>query len=364
MNARPTSRTHLRFVVLVVALVTLAACTTGPIGQADGELVIGTMLPLTGQQSEAGQAARDAIESRLTEISAATELDGIELRVVHTDVRSDLALVRAAGQELRDNNVDIVIGPPNSPQNDLAADALTDEPAAMYLPISQPIEDQAVMMAEAIIVDGHQVVTLMLPAGTTAAVPSAMERRLEELDGALASAVEFEPAAERFDPEAALVAADDSSAVLIVGAGSPQAIVDGLEAVGAGTEAGRTIYVLGNTASIRPVPGLRVIEPLASLSDRVTDRLIVAALAAALAGTDDPGTISTKLSSVVAGDTSCPSFSTCLTRLRDDGTARFAGAGNNGFAEDGAPIEVPYRMTAFTADGEINNESSRMLTSG
>ena len=219
------------------------------------------------------------------------------------------------------------------------------------------------MMADAMIADGHQAVTLVIPADTPTSIADALADRLAENGGSLLSVVQVGPPSERYDPEAALVAADESTAVLLLGVGDPQAVMEGLSDVGAGP-GDRLVYVLGNSMDVRPTVGLRIVTPLARLADRATDRLVIAALAAALAGTDDPATVAGALEGVVAGDDVCSSFADCLSSLRDDKGVRFEGAGANSFSADGAPTQVPYRLMAFTAEGEINDDDSRVITSG
>ena len=341
----------------------VSACTAGPIGDEDGELVIGTLLPLTGRQSEEGITAREALDAGVREIAAASELDKLQIRLVHTDVRSDNALVPAAIDELAANNVDIVIGPPNSSQDALAREQLAGVGSVVHLPLSQPVDGQAVMMADALIADGHQYVTLMLPLETPLDVADVLAERLADNGGTLLSHVEFDPEVERFDPEVALVAEDESTAVLVLGAGSSQSLIDALDAVGAGPS-DRTVYLLGNTAGVAPALGLRLIEPLAPMADRVADRLVVAALAAAKAETDDPATVGSAVADVVNGEVLCSTFANCLSSLRDNDSVQFAGRGANGYTDIGAPTEVPYRLNAYTADGEIDEAASRVITSG
>ncbi|NNE96953.1 MAG: ABC transporter substrate-binding protein [Acidimicrobiales bacterium] len=341
----------------------LTACTSGQVGEADGELVIGTMLPLTGAEAEQGSAARAALEDQLGEIATASEFDDLQIRMVHTDVRSDAALVDEALDELLANNVDVVIGPPSTSQDAVTKSRLASAGVVLHLPLSQPPEPQAVMMADAIIADGHALVSMMLPIGTPVAMSDALASRLSDNGGTLLSHVEYEPSAERFDPEVAQVADDESTAVLVIGAGSTQSLVDALEAVGAGPSS-RIVYVLGATSGITPTVGLRLIEPLAPLADRAGDRLVVASLAAAKAETDDPATIAGAVSEVVSGNTLCSSFDNCLNSLRNDSSVQFAGRGANGFDATGAPTAVPYSLTAYNADGEINEIDSRVITSG
>ena len=86
-------------ILTLAACLGLSACSPGPVGDADGELVIGTLLPLTGENSEPGIAARSAIDAQVVEIAAATEFDEIQIRLVHADVRTDGKLLNAAVEE-------------------------------------------------------------------------------------------------------------------------------------------------------------------------------------------------------------------------------------------------------------------------
>lgn len=348
---------------LVAASVLAAACSAGPVGDADGELVIATLLPLTGESAEAGDEARLAVDDRIDEIAAASEFDRIQIRVVHTDVRTDDALLDAAIDELAANNVDVVIGPPTELQDARTSEKLASLGTVVHLPLTQPVVEQVLMMADAMIADGHQAVTLVVPVDTPASVTDALGERLSENGGALLSVVEVGSSSERYDPEAALVAADESTAVLLLGIGDPQAVVEGLTSVGAGP-GDRMVYVVGNSMDVRPTVGLRVVGPLARLADRTTDRLVIAALASATTATDDPATIAGALAGIVDGDTVCSSFADCLSSLREGADVRFEGAGANSFSTDGAPTQVPYRLIAYTVEGDINEDDSRVITSG
>lgn len=344
-------------------LLFLAGCTAAPVGEADGELVIGTLLPLTGVDADSGLAARDALDSRISEISAAAEFDRIQIRLVHTDVRSDRSLLEAAVDELAANNVDVVIGPNISSQDTVVRELLNSVGIVVHLSLAQPLEPQMVMMADALVTDGHQAVTLMMPAGTDTSVPEQLAEKLQENQAELLSHIVFDPTAERFDPEVALAEQDASTAILIVGAGNPQKIVSGLESVGAGPSGGRTVYVLGNSSMVQPAPGLRFIEPVAPVADRAVDRFVIAALATARAQTDDPATVAGKIGDVVEGDKLCSSFATCLSGLRESENVMYSGIANNGFASNGTPTDVPYSLNAYTVDGELNEDESRPITS-
>ncbi len=355
---------QVRYALTICALLLLiVGCTAAPIGEADGELVIGTLLPLTGVDADAGQAAREALDARISEISAATEFDRLQIRVVHADVRSDSSLLEAAVAELAANNVDVVIGPHISSQSTAVREMLNALGIVVHLSLTQPLEPQMIMMADALVTDGHQSVTLMMPSGTDTSVPDQLAEKLQENEAQLLSHIVFDPTAERFDPEVALAEQDASTAILIVGADNPQKLVTGLESVGAGPSGGRTIYVLGNSSMVQPAPGLRFIEPVAPLADRVVDRFVIAALAAARAGTDDPATVAGKIGDVVEGEKLCSSFATCLAGLRASENVMYSGIANNGFSPNGAPTEVPYSLNAFTADGEVNEDESRPITS-
>ena len=66
MTSAPARLSRVRFGARsAAACLLMVACTSGPIGEADGELVIGTMLPLTGDEADQGSAARAALDDQL-----------------------------------------------------------------------------------------------------------------------------------------------------------------------------------------------------------------------------------------------------------------------------------------------------------
>ncbi len=350
-------------ILALTACLGVSACAPGPVGDADGELVIGTLLPLTGEHSEPGIAARTAIDAQVVEIAAATEFDDIQVRLVHADVRTDGTLLTAAVEELIANNVDVVIGPPTLSQNDAVGQQLAATGTVVHLPLAESISGQARMMADAVLADGHTALALVTGSATASDAATTFTERLSENGGTLLTNVQVGATEEgRFDPEVAEIAAADSTAIVLLGLEDPQRFVDALTEAGLGPGT-RTVYVVGNTHSVQPTPGLRLVESAGSLADQVVDRLVIASLASAAAGTDDPSTVAAQLSSVVAGDTVCASFANCLKELREDRSVAFSATAANAFTADGQPTQVPYRLVAFTPDGQVNEELTRIITS-
>ena len=350
-------------ILAIAACIGVSACSPGPVGDADGELVIGTLLPLTGEHSELGIAARTAIDAKAVEIAAATEFDDIQVRLVHADVRTDGKLLTAAVEELIANNVDVVIGPPTLAQNDIVSQQLAGTGTVIHLPLAQSTSGQARMMADAVLADGHTALALVTGSTTASEAATIFTERLSENGGTLLANVTVGATDEgRFDPEVAEIAAADSTAIVLLGLENPQRFIDALTDAGLGPDT-RTVYVAGNSHSVQPAPGLRLVERAGSLADQVVDRLVIASLASAAAGTDDPSTVAAQLSSVVAGETVCASFANCLTELRENQSVNFSATAANAFTADGQPSQVPYRLVAFNADGQVNEELTRIITS-
>ncbi|NNF55396.1 MAG: ABC transporter substrate-binding protein [Acidimicrobiales bacterium] len=350
-------------ILTLAACLGVSACSPGPVGDADGELVIGTLLPLTGDSSEPGLAARDAVNAQIVEIAAATEFDDTQVRLVHADVRTDGKLLAAAVEELIANNVDVVIGPPTHGQNSAVGQQLAATGTVIHLPLAESTSSQARMMADAVLADGHTALALVTGSSTATDAAAIFTERLSENGGSLLADVELGTTEEgRFDPEVAQIAAAPSTAIVLLGLADPQRFVDALTEAGVGPGT-RTVYVVGNTHSVSPTPGLRLVEPAGSLADQVVDRLVIASLASAAAGTDDPSTVAAQLSSVVAGETACASFANCLKELRENQTVAFSATAANAFTSDGQPTQVPYRLVAFTPDGQVNEELTRIITS-
>lgn len=345
--------------LLVSAGLILAACTDGPVGDADGELVIGSLLPLTGADAEPAVEARAALDERVVEVAAAEEFDGLQIRLVHADA----TLLDAALDEFDANNVDVVIGPPGFSDNLRTQTNLSQLGTFVHLPLVEPADAQAAMMADAIVADGHAVASVLLGGSLDSSIGDAFAERFESNGGAVAGVVTVADDAERFDPEVVQVSAHESTAVLLLGTADPQSLIAGMRSVGAGPGS-RIIYVIGNAENVVPDVGLRIAVPSSRLADRVVDRLVIAALATAVAGTDDPATVAAAIGRVVDGDQVCSSFSNCLSSLRESDAVRYSGAAANGFSSEGTPRQVPYRLVAFTADGAINDEDSRTITSG
>lgn len=358
---RTAAPAPLTLAVAVISLV-LAACSSGLVGDADGELVIGTLLPLTGSEADEGIATREAVDAQLSELRAASEFDRIQIRIVHTDVRSDGLLMTAALDELLKNNVDVVIGPPTHVQNEAAVAKLAASGTILYLPLEEATAAQAQMMADAVIRDGHTAVTLVASDSAATKVGEAMSERFVENGGEPIPSVRIPTVGDGLDLAVAEIAATAGTATVLLGVPEPQRLIVAMERAGVGPTS-RQVYVVGNTHEVVPGVGLRLVEPASPLQARVLDRLVLAALATADAGTDDPATVAASLSMVAAGETACSSFANCLTQLRDGSAVAYSATAENGFSSVGLPIQVPYRMVAFTPEGEVNDELTRIVTS-
>mgnify|MGYP001175251840 CR=1 FL=1 len=342
----------------------------------DGVLRIGTLAPLTGPSASRGPVQVAAVEIAARDLAAAGGVLGAPVEVVHRDV-GDPATPKAEESlaDLVARGVDVVIGPSDPglvlrlaplaaeagvtmlvPSSGTAAVGAAD-PADVVFRIAPPLTAQIAAVGRALAADGVESIALLTAEGEEGlALGEALSAALEGADVDLVVPEPVSPstrasalARELLEPdegdgeepaprpvEAVIVAtsadlAPATGVVLeaLIDAGLNadglwmlgDSLVDYAEIVGAGALEGAHGVRAGADASDRFRTILRQSDPgipTFALAAEVYDAVMLAALAAELAGDDGGPSIAGSLRAAAADGVPCTSFGACLDVIAQD----------------------------------------------
>lgn len=342
----------------------------------DGVLRIGTLAPLTGPSASRGPVQVAAVEIAVRDLAAAGGVLGAPVEVVHRDV-GDPATAKAEESfaDLVSRGVDVVVGPSDPglvlrlaplaaeagvtmlvPSSGTAAVGAAD-PADVVFRIAPPLTAQIAAVGRALAADGVESIALLTAEGEES--PALAGSLVAALEGADIDIVVPEPlsastradslARELLAPEvgdgeeaapqpveavivatsAGLAPATGDILEALIDAGLDadglwmlgESLVDYAEDVEAGLLEGAHGVSAGADASDRFRTILRQSDPgipTFALAAEVYDAVMLAALAAELAGDDGGPSIAGSLRAAAADGVPCTSFGACLDVIAQD----------------------------------------------
>ncbi len=392
----------------------LAACTGPPMPTptptasptpiGDGVLRVGTLFSMSGALAGFGGGQTAAVNAAVREINAAGGVLGAPVEVVNRD-GGDPATVEAAFDALVAKGVDVVIGPSSSE----AAALLMPRAVAAAVPLVSPSANATALTTDGagwffrtIPTPGAQgavLAGLLVDRGTlrvsvirggddaAAALAQSLGDGLVAAEGELvadahadlaAVADPADPAAP--DPAAAVVAeatADDPDAVVLATADDGTVTPALVAALAEAGYAGENLWLVGRnltdtsaipagtlaaanalTDGFTPDPVLaarfRLEDPgVGSLryAAEAYDAVILAALAAELAGDDGGASIARSLPAASAGGIPCTSFGECLDVLSTEPDIDYVGVtGPVDLGGDGELVVPGFAVFSYAAD--------------
>lgn len=375
-------------------------------GTADGVLSIGTLLPETGSLAFLGPPEFAGAELAVQEINdeggvlgADVELSQGDSGDTTTDIANQTtdrhlaagvdAIVGAASSGVSFTVIDKITGANVihfSPAN-TSPDFTDYDDNGLYFRTAPSDVLQGRVLADLIIADGNETVGIMAlqdPYG---------EGLLEFTAGPLGEAgaevvndggIVYDPAAENFDAEVGEVVAADPDAFVMIGFEESAQILTSLFEAGF-TQGDKNIYLvdgnvgnaLGENFADSPgvLEGIRGTLPSAEISADLEERLlevdpeltdfsygpetydaiIITALAAEVAGTDDPVTIAAEINGVTRDGTTCTTFAECRDLVAEGEDIDYDGAGGPyTFGDAGEPTEASFAILQYGADNQID----------
>jgi branched-chain amino acid transport system substrate-binding protein len=373
---------------------------------ADGVLSLGTLLPRTGKFVYSGPAQEAAVHLAVKDINDAGGVPGIVVKLDAANQRDEGNPAAATASQSTDalltSGVDAIIGPATSAVAGKVIDKVTCAGVIMFAPANTAPEfttypDHGLYFRTAPLstLEGSVLGKLVVADGNSTAVVMsrddlfgnslrhATEQRIQESGGRVLDSFHYDPSALDYKKEIQRVKAKDPDAIVLIGfTESAQILVNMIEE-GIGPRSKR-VYLSGanmtNTlasqvspqdpsvlAGLRGTPldvggeefvrRLREISPgLRDLTyaPQAYDAVVITALAAAIAGTDQPAAIAKEINGVTRDGERCTSFVACMTLVKDRKNIDYDGpSGRLEFSDPGEPSVGAYVISEIQADGTV-----------
>ena len=382
--------------------------TTAPDGgTADGVLKVGTILPETGDLAFLGPPEFAGAQLAIDEINEAGGVLGADVEYSpgdSGDTNTDIA--NQTTDRLLSEGVDVIVGAASSGVSFTVIDKITGANVIQFSPAntSPDFTDyddnglyfrtapsdvlQGRVLSDLIVADGNATVGIMArqdPYGE-----GLLQYTAEPLTEAGAEVtndggIVYDPAAENFDAEVGEIVAADPDAFVMIGFEESAQILTSLFEAGY-TQGDKDIYLvdgnvgnaLGENFADNPgiLEGVRGTLPSAELSEDLRGRLlevdpeledfsygpetydavVITALAAEVAGTDDPVAIAAEINGVTRDGTTCTTFAECRDLVADGEDIDYDGAGGPyTFGDAGEPTEASFAILQYGPDNPIDD---------
>lgn len=370
--------------------------------EGDGTLTVGTLLPETGSLAFLGPPEIAGVELAVQEINEAggvLDTDVVLVTGDSGDTTTDIA--SQTTERLLSEGSDVIIGAASSGVSATVIDRITGagviqfsaantsdlfttyDDGGLYFRTAPPDLLQGRVLGDLVIADGATSVALLAlqdPYGE--GLLGRTVDQIESSGGEIAAEIVYDPNAQSFDTEVQQVADAAPDAVVVIGFDESARILATMIENGLGPSDIPIYGVDGNMSatlaeqvgSPDALEGMKGTSPLPAENpeffDRLTalqpdlddftyaaeayDAVVITALAAVIAGTDEPTAVAAEINDVVNEGDACPSFEECVA-LIEAGTdiAYQSASGFTAFLDAGEPSSGNYGILEIQADGSI-----------
>ena len=375
-----------------------------PAGGGDGVLRLGGILPETGNLAFLGPPEFAGVELAIADINAAGGVNGADIEWLPGDSGDNGDVANATVDRLLAEDVDGFIGAASSGVSLTVIDKITGagkihfspantSPAfttyddnGLYFRTAPSDVVQGAALADIMLADGNETAAfLVLNDSYGTGLLEFTKGPWEANGGTTVYEVVYDPQAENFDAEVAATVEANPDAIVIIGFDETSKILSGLIENGMGP-ADKAVYGsdgnMGNAlaaafddpsvvAGMRgTLPGVDVEGELADFRDALLgvdselidfsysaesyDAVVVVALAAIAAGSDDGVAVGAEINEVTRGGTKCTSFAECSELLAGGEDIDYDGfSGPLEFIDAGEPSQASILILEFDDTGSL-----------
>lgn len=376
-------------------------------GNGDGVLTFGYVLPETGQLAFLGPPQIEAAGYAVSEINAAGGVLGQEVPgLVAGDEADQAAVAQQSTDRVLAAGVDAIIGAAASGQSLAIIDRITGaevvqcsgsntapnftdyDDGGFYFRTAPSDALQGPVLADTIIGDDHSSVAIVARADDYGAgLAAATADTLEEVGATVALNETYDPNTQNFDALVQQVQGAQPDAVVVIAFEEGTQILQGLIEAGLGPDSvgvygadglrSEELASLVNPSDPSVLAGMRGTAPASAdnpqfldglrefapdlaetqFAPQVFDCVNIIALAAEVAGSDDPATFAPEIIGVTGGGgTPCSSFAECRDLVADGEEIDYQGAsGSLDFDEAGEPATASIEVYEYDAEGTLQS---------
>ncbi|MCB0968827.1 MAG: ABC transporter substrate-binding protein, partial [Ilumatobacter sp.] len=374
--------------------------------ESDGVLTIGTILPVTGDLAFLGPPEIAGAELAVEDINAAggvlgadvvleqgdsgdTTTDTANLEVDRLLAAGSDAIIGAASSAVSKTVIDKITGSCTiqfSPAN-TSPDFTTYDDNGLYFRTAPSDLLQGRVLANVVLEDGAETASVLYRQESYGiGLAESFQENFTANGGVIDEFLAYAVDTESFDAEVDALVEAGSDAVIVIGFAESASILTTMNERGIGPADVAVYGTDGNIGGIGAeladpsiIAGMRGTEPsvdLTTISDftarldaagdmggvyaygaETYDAIIITALAAAVAGSDDPSAIAAEINGVTGGGEKCTTFADCIA-LVDAGTdIDYDGLGGPyEFVEAGEPAAASFRIATYDGADTPNTE--------
>ena len=382
----------------------------------DGVLTIGTLLPVTGDLAFLGPPEVAGARLAVQDINEAGGVFGTDVALVEGDsgdTNQDIANPEV--DRLLAENVDSIHGAASSAVSKLVIDKITGNDVIHFSPANTSpdfttYDDnglyfrtapsdllQGKVLSDQVLEQGNQTAAVIYRQESYGqGLADAFRENFEAAGGVVDPFIAYAVDTENFDAEVDQIVAADPDAIVVIGFAESANILTTMHERGIGPTSDKNVWgVDGNIGGIGAelsdpsiIAGMKGTEPsvdLASISD-FTDRLqtvyeggvevfaygaetydsvIIVALAALVAGTDDSVAIAAEINGVTKDGEVCTSFAECKEIIEAGGNPDYDGVGGPyEFVDAGEPAAASFRVATYDGGETPNTDLDEYVFAG
>ena len=399
--------------------VTTVAPTVEPTEEPamDGQLVIGTLLPVTGDLAFLGPPEVAGARLAVADINAAGGVFGNDV-VLHEgdsgDTNQDIANPEV--DRLLALDVDAIIGAASSAVSKLVIDKITGNNVIQVSPANTSpdfttYDDnglyfrtapsdllQGKVLADLVASEGNEIAGVIFRQESYGqGLADSFKENFESQGGTVDPFIAYAPGTDNFDAEVDQLAGASPDAVVVIGFQESATILVTMHERGIGPTSATNVYgVDGNIGGIGAelsdpsiITGMRGTEPsvdLSSISDFTSrlegayegglqeiyaygaetyDAIVIVALAALVANSDDPVAIGAQINGVTRGGFKCTSFAECKNIIESGSDPDYDGVGGPyEFVEAGEPAAASFRIATYSGGDKPDSALDEYVFAG
>jgi len=371
-------------------------------GDSDGVLTIATVLPETGNLAFLGPPEFAGAELAIQEINEAGGALGADVVLDQGDsgdTSTDIAN-QTVDRQLAAGG-DAFVGAASSGVSFTFIDKLVENCKIHFSPANTSPDftdyeedDLYFRTAPSDVLQGRVLADLMIEEGVTTASFMALQdpygegllqystEPFADQGGEIVDSFTYDPQAAEFSAEVDRVVSGDPEALVIIGFEETSKILTALFEAGYTPASGKQIFLvdgnvgnaLGEQLPAGSMEGIRGTLPAAEITGDFQDRLlavdpelidfsygpetydavIIVALAAQIAGTDDPAAIAAQINGVTRDGEKCTTYADCVALIEAGTDIDYDGpSGPQTFGPEGEPTEASFKILTYDANNQV-----------
>ena len=376
-------------------------------GDADEVLTVGGLLPQTGDLSFLGPPMEAGTAMAVDDVNTAGGVIGADVAYLPGDSGdSDPDVANPTVDAHLSAGADVILGAASSGISLNVIDKVTGACKIQFSPANTSPQftdydddDLYFRTAPSDILQGQVLADLMVDDGVANVALLARQDSdgegllqytqlpFEEQGGEVVLDQVYDPEAQSFEAEVDAVISEDPDALVLIGFDESSRILSSLFEQGFTPDAKQIYLVDGNIGNALgedfsepgTLVGIKGTLPAAELTDDFRERLlevdpdlvdfsysaetydavIIAALAAIAAETDDPAVVATQINGVTRDGEACETFEDCVALLEDGEDIDYNGpSGPQEFSQPGEPTAASFAIMSYGDDNQIDDEAT------